>query len=190
MRSAQSRMDWASVSGAAVLLISSHTRLNCSALTVGRLTGCAMVRSSWKGGPFHPPFQKAPNAPQRQLERGGAQALDHIARISMACAQGVLSQTATVGFSQRYSGVGVVVCQVAAQYAGCLGLCQVLPGFGFDALDGVGTGDEPQRRLLLVGDGQQGVAELGRVAGLPPVHALRKEPGSTTVVRMLCGSTL
>ncbi len=50
MRRAQSRMDRASTSDAAVLLISSHTRLNCSALIVGRLTGCAIVRSSWENG--------------------------------------------------------------------------------------------------------------------------------------------
>jgi hypothetical protein len=38
--------------------------------------------------------------------------------------------------------------------------------------DGVGSGDEAQRRLVLAGEGQQGVGELGGVAGLLPVDAL------------------
>src|SRR5688500_5390231 len=36
----------------------------------------------------------------------------------------------------------------------------------------VGAGDEPERRLLLVGDGQQRLGELGRVSTLLPVHAV------------------
>ncbi|MFF7351954.1 hypothetical protein ACFZA1_04765 [Streptomyces filipinensis] len=75
MRRAQSRMDRALVSGAAVLLISSHTRPNCSALIVGLLAGCAMVRSSWMNGPFHPLFQKALSTARWQPERAGAQAI-------------------------------------------------------------------------------------------------------------------
>ena len=38
--------------------------------------------------------------------------------------------------------------------------------------DCVGAGDEAARRLLLVGDGQQRLGELGRVAGLLAVLAL------------------
>ena len=36
----------------------------------------------------------------------------------------------------------------------------------------VGAGDEPERRLLLVGDGQQRLGELGGVAALLAVHAV------------------
>ena len=36
----------------------------------------------------------------------------------------------------------------------------------------VGAGDEPERRLLRVGDGQQCLGELGGVAALPAVHAV------------------
>jgi hypothetical protein len=68
-------MDRALFSGAAVLLISSHTRPNCSALIVGLLASCAMVRSSWMNGPFHPLFQKALSTARWQLERAGAQAI-------------------------------------------------------------------------------------------------------------------
>src|SRR3954463_11486675 len=36
----------------------------------------------------------------------------------------------------------------------------------------VGAGDEPERRLLFAGDGQECVGELGGVADLPAVHAI------------------
>jgi hypothetical protein len=45
-------------------------------------------------------------------------------------------------------------------------LCEKLLGLDRDALDGVGAGDEAQRRLVLAGKGQQGMGELGGVAGL------------------------
>jgi hypothetical protein len=52
-------------------------------------------------------------------------------------------------------GVGVVVCQVAAQLTGGFGLREEFPGLGLGPLDGVRAGDETRRRLVLVGDGQQ-----------------------------------
>jgi transcriptional regulator with XRE-family HTH domain len=51
----------------------------------------------------------------------------------------------------------------------------LLPAFGELLLglrERVGAGDEPERRLLFVGDGQQRLGELGGVAALPAVHAL------------------
>src|SRR4051794_24075912 len=38
--------------------------------------------------------------------------------------------------------------------------------------DRIGAGDEPERRLCLVRDGQERVGELGRVANLVAVHAV------------------
>src|SRR5690349_4103971 len=74
--------------------------------------------------------------------------------------------------SWRRSGGGVVVGQVAAQFAGGVGLGEQFAGLGLGGLDGVRAGDEARQRPLLVGDAQQGPGELGRVARLPAVHAL------------------
>jgi hypothetical protein len=60
----------------------------------------------------------------------------------------------------------VVVAEVAAQLTRGFDLCEKLLGLDRDALDGVGAGDEAQRRLVLAGKGQQGMGELGGVAGL------------------------
>ena len=53
------------------------------------------------------------------------------------------------GWGREPSGGGVVVAKVAAEFAGGLGLGEEFPGLGLDALDGVGTGDETQRRIGL-----------------------------------------
>ena len=45
-------------------------------------------------------------------------------------------------------------------------------GLLLDGGDGVGAGDEAQRRLVLAGELDQGVGELGGVAALLAVHAL------------------
>ena len=67
---------------------------------------------------------------------------------------------------------GVDVAEVATQFAGGVGLGKEFLGLGRGACDGVGAEEEAQRRLVLFGDDQQGVRELGGAAGLPAVDAL------------------
>src|SRR3954462_7195881 len=85
---------------------------------------------------------------------------------------------AVLGSYSPFSGTvppsdgGVVVGEVVAQLAGGLGLGEEFPRLGLGGLDGVRAGDEALQGLVLAGDGEQGAGELGRVAGLPAVHAL------------------
>jgi hypothetical protein len=102
-------------------------------------------------------------APARRLTCRG-RAPRRAARLRAACRCRVPPAGAGVVWDCR-SG-SVVVAEVAAQLTRGFDLCEKLLGLDRDALDGVGAGDEAQRRLVLAGKGQQGMGELGGVAGL------------------------
>src|SRR3954454_19338135 len=71
-----------------------------------------------------------------------------------------------------FRGLGLVERQRGGQVAEGVDL---LPAFGELLLglrERVGAADEPERRLLELGDRQQRLGELGRVAALLAVHAL------------------
>src|SRR5687768_1474322 len=67
---------------------------------------------------------------------------------------------------------GVVVRQRAGQVAVGVGLGEQKVGLLLESGDGVGAGGPAQRRLVGVGELDEGVGELGGVAALLAVHAL------------------
>jgi hypothetical protein len=74
--------------------------------------------------------------------------------------------------SPRRRGLDLVERERRREVAEGVDLCLELADLLLGQRDCVGAGDEAARRLLLAGDGQQRLGELGRVAGLPAVLAL------------------
>ena len=72
--------------------------------------------------------------------------------------------------------LGVVMAEVAGQVAVGVGLLEEQLGPVLEGGDRVGAGGEAQRRLVLGGEVDQRVGELGGIAALLAVHAL---PGAT-----------
>src|SRR3990170_4205865 len=69
-------------------------------------------------------------------------------------------------------GLGLVERQRRRQLAVGVDLLLAFGELLLGLRERVGAGDEPERRLLLVGGGQQRLGELGGVAALLAVHAL------------------
>src|SRR4051812_14248094 len=91
----------------------------------------------------------------------------------MSCAGFLWSGELT--FATRWSGV--VVSQGRGQLAVSIGLGEQESCLLLDRLHRVDAGDEAQRWLVLTGELDQRVGELGRVAALLAVHALPSSDG-------------